>query len=178
VINGANEGGATPGNTLTNNIQLISPTNTLTNTTVDFTRIFYWKAATQLTQTAAVSTNDIPVWRTGGLSDALTSAAAGGTAPAGVTQVSLQSTITITGLTLAAGATSSALTVTATNNVNTLSRGVNCYVQSYGGTTGNPIVTLPTLAANSFTFDITNVATSGVLNGNVVVNCNIDNGRP
>lgn len=81
--------------------------------------------------------------------------------------------VSITGLTTAAaGTTSAAMTVTdASVAVNSL---VLCNVNIYAGT-GVPIVTNIIPAAGSFSFTITNVAASGVLNATVPASCLVFN---
>ena len=97
--------------------------------------------------------------------------AASGTTTSTATGTRLQ--ISVTGLTtVAAGATSAAMTVTDTSV--TLASLIFCSVNIYAGT-GVPIPTNIIPAAGSFSFTITNVAASGALNATVPVSCLVSN---
>lgn len=80
-------------------------------------------------------------------------------------------TVSITGLTTAAAGVSSAA-MTVTDAFATAASTIKCSVNGYAGT-GNPIDSLIIPAAGSFSFVITNVANSGVLNATVVSVCEI-----
>lgn len=97
--------------------------------------------------------------------------ACSGTTTATCTGTRLQ--ISVTGLTTAAGGTSSAA-MTVTDTSVTAASQIFCQPTLYAGT-GNPIDSLIVPAAGTFTFVITNVAVSGSLNATVVSNCFVYN---
>lgn len=95
----------------------------------------------------------------------LTTTTSGTTTSTASTQ---RATISVTGLTTAAGAESAAMTVTDTK-VSSTSQ-IVCQVNGYVGT-GKPIIYNPVPGTGSFTFTVLNVATSGSLNATVPVAC-------
>lgn len=106
------------------------------------------------------------------LSPAATLVTASGTTTSTATGTRL--TVSVTGLSTAAGgATSAAMTVTDTAVVGTSSI-ILCNVNGYSGT-GVPVATTIIPAAGSFSFTITNVASSGALNATVPVSCLVFN---
>lgn len=81
-------------------------------------------------------------------------------------------TVSITGLTTAAGGTTSAAMVVGNTSVTSASIHVICQVNGYGGT-GVPIATTVTPGTNQVSLTITNVAGSGSLNATVPVFCQV-----
>ncbi len=98
--------------------------------------------------------------------DAATLSAGSGTTA--VTVSGARMSISITGLTTAAGST--AATVTVTNPLVAAASQVYCQPNGYSGT-GDPYVGAITPGVGSFTFVIRNIATSGALSATVPVQC-------
>lgn len=99
----------------------------------------------------------------------ITSGCSGTTA---VTCQGLRLQLSYTGLTIAAGATSAAQTVTDASVTANLQ--IFCATVNYAGT-GSPIPTGITPSAGSFTWTVLNAAGSGALNATVVINCMVYN---
>lgn len=85
----------------------------------------------------------------------------------------LKLAVSVTGLSTAAGGVSSAA-MTVTDASVTASSVILCNTNGYAGT-GNPITALIVPGAGSFTFVVTNVASSGALNATVVNDCMVFN---
>lgn len=84
--------------------------------------------------------------------------------------VSQRFVASVTGLTTAAGGTSSAAMTVTDTTVSSSAVPVVCSVNGYSGT-GQPIVTNVTPGTGTVSFQVTNIAASGVLNATVPVAC-------